>query len=271
MPPLDAAALAVDPDEETAGRAAALNDRYSGRDAQDVIALSIDELFPGRIASVSSFGSESVVLLHLLAEIDKNVPVLFVDTGRLFPETIEYRSRITKLLGLTDVRTIQPSAERLAALDPGEGIVDEQSRSLLPHPQDRTAEPSDQRLRCVVHRAEALPDARTLSAAAVRSRRTQDQGQPAGRVGARPISSPMPKNMTCRRTRWSPKAIRRSAAYRARTASCPAKTSAPAAGAVRTRTSAAFTSAWRATVAAFDRDLEGRRVRRRHLDDGGRR
>ena len=85
---------------------------------RDVIALSIDELFPGRIASVSSFGSESVVLLHLLAEIDKNVPVLFVDTGRLFPETIEYRSRITKLLGLTDVRTIQPSAERLAALDP---------------------------------------------------------------------------------------------------------------------------------------------------------
>jgi phosphoadenosine phosphosulfate reductase len=118
MPPLDAAALAVDPDEQTAGRAAALNDRYSGRDAQDVIALSIEELFPGRIASVSSFGSESVVLLHLLAEIDKNVPVLFVDTGRLFPETIEYRSKITKLLGLTDVRTIQPSAERLAALDP---------------------------------------------------------------------------------------------------------------------------------------------------------
>jgi phosphoadenosine phosphosulfate reductase len=118
MPVLDAAALVVDPDEQTAGRAAALNDRYGNRPAQDVIALAVEELFAGRVATVSSFGSESVVLLHLVAEVDPNVPVLFVDTGRLFPETLEYRAMITDRLGLRDVRTITPSEERLAALDP---------------------------------------------------------------------------------------------------------------------------------------------------------
>jgi phosphoadenosine phosphosulfate reductase len=118
MPVLEAAALVVDPDEQTAGRAAALNDRYGNRPAQDVIALAVEELFAGRVATVSSFGSESVVLLHLVAEIDPNVPVLFVDTGRLFPETLEYRAMITDRLGLRDVRTITPSEERLAALDP---------------------------------------------------------------------------------------------------------------------------------------------------------
>lgn len=118
MPVLDAAALVIEPDDETAGRAAALNDRYGGRSAEEVIELAVEELFPGRIASVSSFGSESVVLLHLLSKVNANVPVLFVDTGRLFPETLEYRAMITERLGLGDVRTITPSEERLAALDP---------------------------------------------------------------------------------------------------------------------------------------------------------
>ncbi|MCP5075205.1 MAG: phosphoadenosine phosphosulfate reductase family protein, partial [Rhodobacteraceae bacterium] len=34
----------------------------------------------GRVALVSSFGAESVVLLHMLSTIDKNAPVLFIDT-----------------------------------------------------------------------------------------------------------------------------------------------------------------------------------------------
>ena len=117
MPVLDAAAMVVDPDVETAERANALNDRYGNFSSEEVIAVAV-ELFPGNIASVSSFGSESVVLLHLLAEIDPAVPVLFVDTGRLFPETLEYHMMITERLGLRDVRTIRPSEECLAALDP---------------------------------------------------------------------------------------------------------------------------------------------------------
>ena len=96
----------------------ALNARYGALDAHDVIAVAVDELFHGRIALVSSFGTESAVLLHLLSEVDPNVPVIFLDTGRLFAETLEYRTQLTHHLGLTDVRSITPDPERLAANDP---------------------------------------------------------------------------------------------------------------------------------------------------------
>ncbi len=95
-----------------------LNLRYGDRDARDLIALSLSELFPGRVAMVSSFGSESAVLLHLLASVDRNAPVVFLDTQRLFPETLEYRDRLIDRLRLTDVRSVRPAPERLAALDP---------------------------------------------------------------------------------------------------------------------------------------------------------
>ncbi len=118
MSVLEAASIVAEPDDDTAARAEALNVDYGRLSASDVIALAVEELFTGRVAAMSSFGAESVVLLHLLSEIDPNVPVLFVDTGRLFPETLEYRKAVTERLGLRDVRTIQPSGERLAALDP---------------------------------------------------------------------------------------------------------------------------------------------------------
>ena len=118
MPLLDAAEMVADPDREAVERAANFNARYAGHSAGDIIALSVEELFRDRLALVSSFGSESVVLLHLVAEIDPSVPVLFVDTGRLFDETIAYRREVTERLGLRDVRTIRPPEERLKALDP---------------------------------------------------------------------------------------------------------------------------------------------------------
>jgi phosphoadenosine phosphosulfate reductase len=117
MRPLDAIAVA-EPAPHAVDRAAQLNERYAGLPSQDVIALAVEEIFPGKVASVSSFGAESVVLLHLLSEIDPHVPVLFLDTGRLFPETLAYRTEVVERLGLTDVRTITPDEERLATLDP---------------------------------------------------------------------------------------------------------------------------------------------------------
>jgi phosphoadenosine phosphosulfate reductase len=67
---------------------------------------------------VSSFGADSAVLLHIVSEVDRGLPVIFLDTGRLFAETLEYRTRLTDLLGLTDVRTVTPDPSRLAANDP---------------------------------------------------------------------------------------------------------------------------------------------------------
>lgn len=72
----------------------------------------------GRTAVVSSFGAESAVLLALVAEIDPTVPVIFLETGRHFPETLAYRARLAETLGLTDVRDIRPDAAALAEDDP---------------------------------------------------------------------------------------------------------------------------------------------------------
>lgn len=70
-------------------------------------ALTVD--FPGRIAIVSSFGAESVILLDLVARIDRGVPVIFLDTLKHFPETLAYRDLVVERLGLTDVRNVSPS------------------------------------------------------------------------------------------------------------------------------------------------------------------
>jgi phosphoadenosine phosphosulfate reductase len=82
-----------------------------------VLSAALREIFPGRIAVVSSFGAESAVLLHLVGAIDPATPVLFVDTGRHFVETLEYRDRLIDHLGLTGVRSVGPSAEEVASLD----------------------------------------------------------------------------------------------------------------------------------------------------------
>lgn len=94
-----------------------LQDRLGDASASELLRCALTELFPGRIAAVSSFGAESVVLLHLIAGIDAATPILFVDTGRHFRETLDYRDRLIAELGLTDVRTIGPTPEEVAALD----------------------------------------------------------------------------------------------------------------------------------------------------------
>ncbi len=74
--------------------------------------------FPEKIALVSSFGTESAILLHMISEIDKATPVIFLDTGKLFPETLAYRDTLVERLGLTGVKSIRPSGAQLAAWDP---------------------------------------------------------------------------------------------------------------------------------------------------------
>jgi len=71
----------------------------------------------GKTALVSSFGTESVVLLDMIATIDPAIPVIFLDTGKLFPETHAYREEITELLGLEDVRLATPSIGGLNRYD----------------------------------------------------------------------------------------------------------------------------------------------------------
>jgi phosphoadenosine phosphosulfate reductase len=104
-------------DPAIAARLAELRARAKGRDALGVLKLALEE-FPRQAAVVSSFGSESVVLLHLMAQADPATPVLFLNTGKLFGETLRYRDRLQDELGLTDVRSVGPHPDDRAKYDP---------------------------------------------------------------------------------------------------------------------------------------------------------
>lgn len=93
-------------------------DDYEGLDGPALLRALLRDVFPGRIALVSSFGAESAVLLHMVSQIDPQTPVVFLDTGKLFGETLDHRDRLIRKLGLTDVRSVQPLERDLANLDP---------------------------------------------------------------------------------------------------------------------------------------------------------
>lgn len=96
-----------------------LNNRYSELPATEVLLNAIRHEFRGRIALVSSFGAESVVLLHMIAQVDRDTPVLFNETGMLFPETMTYQTEVADALGLTNVQVIHPKPSDLLTSDAG--------------------------------------------------------------------------------------------------------------------------------------------------------
>jgi phosphoadenosine phosphosulfate reductase len=87
----------------------------------EVIAAAV-ETFGPRLALVSSFGAESAVLLHLAAQVRADIPVLFLDTGMLFGQTLDYRRLLALRLGLTDVRDLRPRFADLATVDPASDL-----------------------------------------------------------------------------------------------------------------------------------------------------
>jgi phosphoadenosine phosphosulfate reductase len=95
-----------------------LEDRFARIKASSLLRLAIEDLFPGRIALVSSFGADSAVLLHMVSRVDPATPVVFVDTGQHFPETLAYRDTLCASLGLTNVIVAGPDPATLEAEDP---------------------------------------------------------------------------------------------------------------------------------------------------------
>ncbi|MBV8593128.1 MAG: phosphoadenylyl-sulfate reductase [Caulobacteraceae bacterium] len=102
---------------ETAGLAARLDAELRGASAHEILRVAVAR-FGERLALVSSFGAESAVLLHLAAEVSRDIPVLFLDTGMLFGQTLDYRRLLAARLGLTQVRDLRPRFEDLAVSDP---------------------------------------------------------------------------------------------------------------------------------------------------------
>jgi phosphoadenosine phosphosulfate reductase len=98
--------------------ASRLETRFASVSALSLLRLAIKDLYPGKIALVSSFGADSVVLLHMISEIEKATPVVFVDTGQHFPETLAYRDQLVERLGLTNIVFASPDEATLAREDP---------------------------------------------------------------------------------------------------------------------------------------------------------
>lgn len=91
---------------------------YGSSSPQEIIALAIHEFFEGGIAAISSFGAESAVLLHMIAQIAPATPVLFLDTGKHFRATLDYRHDLASELGLTHVQDILPDENSVKQDDP---------------------------------------------------------------------------------------------------------------------------------------------------------
>ena len=96
---------------------ARLNARFAGVPTETMLAELLTGELQGRVAAVSSFGSESAVLLDLVAAVDKDVPVIFINTQKIFGETLAYRDTLAEQLGFTDLRVFRPDPRLLAAKD----------------------------------------------------------------------------------------------------------------------------------------------------------
>lgn len=106
-------------------------ENYAGLEGRQLLEPILRD-FSGRTAVVSSFGAESAVLLHMIAAVDPATPVIFLDTGKHFWETLSYRSMLIDTLGLTGVRSITPEQSYLAGTDP-QGVLHKTNADLCCH------------------------------------------------------------------------------------------------------------------------------------------
>ncbi|MFC5345560.1 phosphoadenylyl-sulfate reductase [Brevundimonas staleyi] len=108
------------PDPQT--RADALNAALKDADPLAVLHTVLDPRQGLKVAVLSSFGAEAAVLLDLVARVRPSTPVIFLETGQHFLQTLAYRRTLGERLGLTDVRVVVPRAEELADLDPNDAL-----------------------------------------------------------------------------------------------------------------------------------------------------
>ena len=90
---------------------------YGHLEADELLRVMIKEEFKEKITLVSSFGAGSALLLSLVAEVDDSLPVMFLETGKHFPETLEYVDALTKHLGLKNVQLLKPDPALVNNID----------------------------------------------------------------------------------------------------------------------------------------------------------
>lgn len=95
-----------------------LNGMFDEMDGVAVLRQAVTDLLKDDIAIVSSFGADSSVLLHMVSEVDKDLPVYFLETGKHFPETLDYVETLKRHLGLTNVIALHPDDKDIIRFDP---------------------------------------------------------------------------------------------------------------------------------------------------------
>lgn len=105
-------------EEDVDQRLARINDELRGASAQTILRASILREWQDELTYVSSFGAESAVMLALIADVDPDLPIVFMNTGMHFPQTLDYKEELIERLGLSNVRDIPPVESERLALDP---------------------------------------------------------------------------------------------------------------------------------------------------------
>lgn len=108
-------------DAATRRRARDMSLALDGATPGEVIAYGAS-LFGQRMAMVSSFGADSVVLLHQVAKVDPTIPVLFIDTMLHFAETLDYQKSVAERLGLSNLQRVQADQITIRLADPGDKL-----------------------------------------------------------------------------------------------------------------------------------------------------
>ena len=106
----------------------ALNGIYDEMDALGVLRQAVTEVLTGRRRDRLVVRRGFAVLLHLVSQVDKTLPVYFLETGKHFPETLAYVETLERHLGLTNIRWLRPDPKDIARFDPEGRPVGDRSR-----------------------------------------------------------------------------------------------------------------------------------------------
>lgn len=111
-------AIAITREEDVAERLARINEELREASAQTILRASILREWQDEITYVSSFGTESAVMLALIADVNPDLPIVFLETGMHFPQTLDYKDELIERLGLSNVREFAPAEDQRLNEDP---------------------------------------------------------------------------------------------------------------------------------------------------------
>ena len=99
-----------------------LNDSNKKLSPQNILENSINNIFKNKIVYVCSFGTESAIILNMISEINRSLPIILLNTNYLFEETIEYKDYLINKFKFSNFKEIFPNSEDLKTYDRNGGL-----------------------------------------------------------------------------------------------------------------------------------------------------